>query len=85
MKRRSSKFVKKTATRICLNSIDGQDLYNKVEFKKEGLELYFLKTRQIDYLQIGKGEFVPNLSMMYDLMDFDKEQTLKLLDKYKLI
>ena len=85
MKRRSSKFEKKTSNSICLKSIGGQDLNNKVEFKKEGLELYFLKTGQIDYLQIGKGEFVPNLSMMDDLMDCDKEQTLKLLDQYKLI
>ena len=85
MKRRSSKFVKKTATRICLNSIDGQDLYNKVEFKKEGLELHFLKTGQIDYLQIGKGEFVPNLSIIDVLMHCGKEQTLKLLDQYTLI
>lgn len=67
-----------------INAIGGQKLYNKADFLKHGIELFFIKTGQFSYQQFGNG-FIPNLSII-DLMMFNsKEEIINLLDNYSLI
>lgn len=66
------------------NAIGGQELYDKEDFKADGLNLYFVKTDLVPYTQ-GKNEFVPELSMIDILMHNSKDEILKLLNAYTLI
>ncbi len=67
-----------------INAIGGVDLYSKDRFKKEGIELKFLKTGNINYKQLKK-EFVPNLSILDVLMFNSPEQVSEILNNYELI
>ncbi len=78
-------ICKKKGASIYINSFGGQELYSKDEFTKNSLELFFLKTGEIKYLQMGSGEFISNLSIVDVLMHCGKLETLKLLDQYNLI
>ncbi|HRP58356.1 WbqC family protein [Agriterribacter sp.] len=66
-----------------INPIGGIELYNKKEFSENGIELSFLKTREINYKQLD-NEFIPWLSVIDVLMFNGKEKTKKLLDEYDL-
>lgn len=66
------------------NAIGGQELYDKDDFKVDGLNLYFVKTDFVPYSQ-GKNDFVPGLSMIDVLMHNSKEEVLNLLNAYTLI
>lgn len=66
------------------NAIGGQELYDKDDFKGDGLSLYFVKTDLMPYTQ-GKNDFVPGLSMIDVLMFNSKEQVKQLLNAYTLI
>ena len=66
-----------------INAIGGQELYDREEFKREGIELKFLKMNDIKYTQF-KNEFVPNLSII-DVMMFNSKMEIKeMLNKYEL-
>lgn len=52
---------------IYINSIGGLDLYNIEEFKGNGIELKFIKTKTIEYQQY-ENVFIPNLSIIDVLM-----------------
>lgn len=67
-----------------INAIGGQELYNREEFKKEGIELKFLKMGDIKYQQF-KNDFVPNLSIIDILMFNSPEQIKEMLDDYELL
>jgi hypothetical protein len=72
------------STKTYINAIGGKDLYNVNEFKKNGIELKFLQTNNINYKQF-KNEFVPNLSII-DIMMFNPVSDIKeMLNLYKLI
>lgn len=60
-----------------INSIGGKVLYDKQSFKKEGLDLFFLKTGEIKYSQVA-NEFVPFLSII-DVMMFNSIEEIQLL------
>lgn len=67
-----------------INAIGGQELYDKGEFQKAGIDLKFLETRFINYDQFD-NEFIPGLSMI-DVMMFNSPETIaKMLDAYELI
>ncbi len=65
-------ICKKEKADIYINPIGGKELYDKAEFKQQGLDLFFLKTGGIRYSQ-NTIEFVPWLSiidvMMYNAPD----------------
>lgn len=65
-----------------INAIGGQELYDREEFKREGIELKFLKMNDIKYTQF-KNEFVPNLSIIDALMFNSPEQIRVMLTEYK--
>ena len=67
-----------------INAIGGQALYDKAEFAKNGIELYFIKMNEVKYKQFD-NEFVPNLSFIDVLMFNDKAKVRELLTRYELV
>lgn len=67
-----------------INAIGGQDLYDKSSFKKEGIELSFIKTNPIEYKQFN-NKFEPWLSIIDLLMFNSKEDLNKHINNYSLI
>lgn len=64
-----------------INPIGGIELYEKGEFIQNGIELKFIKTDSIEYVQCG-NKFIPNLSII-DVMMFNSKKELKeLLKRY---
>ena len=66
------------------NAIGGQELYNKNDFKADGIDLHFVKTELSPYPQL-KNEFVPGLSMIDVLMFNHPKEVKQLLTNYKLV
>ena len=67
-----------------INSIGGKKLYSKKRFRKNNIELSFLKTKKIEYEQFGY-DFVPNLSIIDVLMFNSKKKIKNMLSKYELV
>ena len=67
-----------------INAIGGQKLYDREEFKREGIELKFIKMGDIKYKQF-KNEFVPNLSIIDVMMFNSPEQIKEMLDDFELL
>jgi hypothetical protein len=67
-----------------VNSIGGQDLYDKGEFSGHGLNLEFLRSEVAEYRQF-ENEFVPSLSIMDVLMFNDTDSVKSMLSHYVLI
>ena len=76
-------ICKKENANIYINPIGGIELYNKEDFKKNGLELFFLKTLDIRYKQFN-NEFIPNLSIIDVMMFNSVDEINKMLDNYEL-
>ena len=67
-----------------INSIGGTKLYDFQEFKKNGIELVFLKPDEIVYHQFSE-EFISNLSII-DVMMFNSIPEIQdMLNRYTLI
>lgn len=69
---------------VYINAIGGQELYDSEEFKKNGIELKFIKMGKIQYKQF-KNEFVPNLSIIDVMMFNSPEKIHDMLDDYELL
>lgn len=67
-----------------INPIGGIELYNKSDFRQNGIELKFLKTNEIKYPQF-KNEFVPFLSIIDTLMFNSVDKVNEFLNNYELI
>jgi len=78
-------IVKYKKAKTYINPIGGMELYKKEDFKKEGIELLFLKSKNIEYKQFSNS-FVPWLSIV-DVMMFNSRETISeyLNNSYKLI
>lgn len=64
-----------------VNPIGGIEIYSSEAFLKEGVELRFLKSKNIQYNQLG-NDFVPWLSII-DILMFNDYQTMQnLLNEY---
>jgi len=59
-----------------INPIGGIELYSREIFKNEGIDLYFLKSKDISYRQFN-NEFVPWLSII-DVIMFNSRDYLKI-------
>lgn len=71
------------ATRY-INSIGGQALYSASAFAERGVELRFIQSRPLTYVQYGHP-FVPGLSIV-DVMMFNARETVRgMLGAYDLI
>ncbi len=71
-------------TDIYINPIGGTKLYDKNFFLKEGIELKFIKSKNIVYRQFNH-EFVPWLSIIDVLMFNSIEEINEMLNQYELI
>jgi hypothetical protein len=67
-----------------INPIGGLELYSNESFKKNNIQLKFLKTEQINYVQYNNN-FVSSLSILDVLMFNNKFEIMKMLDRYSLI
>lgn len=77
-------LCKATDTDVYINAIGGMELYDREEFKTQGLDLKFIKTNPIEYEQFGK-QFVPWLSIMDVMMFNDKATVKRFLNEYQLV
>ena len=77
-------ICEQTGAETYINAIGGQILYNKEQFKEQGIDLQFLKTNEIKYTQFDKP-FVPNLSILDVLMFNSKKEIAEMLNNYELI
>ncbi|MCQ2312929.1 MAG: WbqC family protein [Paludibacteraceae bacterium] len=66
------------------NAIGGQELYDKADFKNEGINLSFIETKQVEYKQFS-NPFISGLSMIDVLMFNSPQQVRTLLNAYNLI
>ncbi len=67
-----------------INAIGGQELYDKDDFKKSGIELSFIKSHPITYKQFD-NEFVPWLSIIDVMMFNSVEEIGVMLEQYELV
>lgn len=58
-----------------INAIGGVELYDKDDFRLQGIDLKFIKTRPLEYAQLG-SEFVPWLSIL-DVLMFNPLNTVR--------
>ena len=67
------------------NSIGGYELYSKAEFQENGIDIKFLKIKDILYRQFNDTIFIENLSIL-DVMMFNSKDKIKLLlGEYEII
>ena len=66
------------------NAIGGQELYDKNDFRVDGINLQFVQTNLTPYAQLG-NEFVPGLSLIDVLMFNNPIQVKQMLTNYTLI
>ena len=69
---------KKTKSSEYINLIGGVNLYAKNEFKKNNIELKFIKTLNFKYNQIS-NDFHENLSIIDIIMNCSKEEIKNIL------
>ena len=67
-----------------INAIGGMELYCKDTFKRNKIELNFIKTLNVEYKQFTNN-FIPNLSIIDVLMFNSKEEIKHLLNEYELV
>jgi hypothetical protein len=66
------------------NAIGGMELYSKDEFKKDGVDLFFVKSKPVQYKQFS-NDFVPWLSIIDVMMFCDKAEIQNMLNSYEII
>lgn len=67
-----------------INPIGGVELYSKSLFMQEGIDLFFLRSKPIQYKQFN-SDFIPWLSII-DVLMFNSKDTVKtFLTEYELI
>lgn len=76
-------ITKDLGSKDYVNAMGGQDLYSPASFKKEGVNLFFLKPEALPYQQFY-NEFVPWLSIIDVLMFNSKVDINRLLKAYRL-
>lgn len=67
-----------------INAIGGVELYDKKEFESSGIDLKFIKSKDIKYRQFN-DVFVPWLSIVDVMMFNDKEKIKQMLKEYELV
>lgn len=70
-------ITKQLKANTYINSIGGQNLYQKSDFKKEGIDLMFQKMNDVELDQ-------PYLSILHQLFTYPREHLIKQLSKYEL-
>ena len=78
-------ICKSRSVNTYINAIGGYELYSSSAFNAHGIDLKFIKSKNIEYRQFG-GEFVPWLSII-DVLMFNSPEFIKseILPAYELI
>ncbi len=77
-------IIKRQGAKTYINAIGGKTLYSKECFAQNGIDLFFLETKNIEYEQFT-DDFVPNLSVI-DVMMFNSQvQIREMLNEYTLV
>jgi hypothetical protein len=63
------------AARAYVNPIGGVELYDPEDFQQQGIELAFLRSKPLEYPQLGSG-FVPSMSIV-DVLMFNPLETVR--------
>jgi hypothetical protein len=66
------------------NAIGGISLYSKNDFKDYFIDLKFIKSGNIEYMQFG-ADFIANLSIIDVMMFNDRERIVEYLSDYELV
>jgi hypothetical protein len=77
-------LCKKENAQVYINAAGGMELYSRDNFLKEGIQLYFLKSGEINYHQFNK-EFVPFLSIIDVMMFNSSAEISSMLNDFELI
>ncbi|MBD2704548.1 WbqC family protein [Spirosoma sp. BT702] len=78
-------ICRQTGATQYINPIGGTELYDKPTFAEAGIQLNFIKSKKVEYHQLGKtAEFVPWLSIIDVLMNNDVPAVQTMLDEYEL-
>lgn len=77
-------ICKKSNSNHYINPIGGTELYNKVDFEIENIQLNFIKTKPIKYNQFS-NEFVPYLSIIDLIMFVNKTEIKLLINEFELV
>jgi hypothetical protein len=77
-------ICKKEGADHYINPIGGQEIYDKLLFEKENINMNFIESEKIVYHQFG-NDFVPYLSMIDCLMFLNKDQIRNELNTFKLV
>ena len=77
-------LCKKLSGDIYINPAGGMELYDKEEFRENGIELLFHKMRPVIYPQFS-NTFIPSLSILDVMMFNDKSAIKNLLTEFDLI
>lgn len=77
-------ICKKIGGNQYINAIGGRELYIKDDFEKEGIELCFIKTKDIVYRQYTDS-FIPNLSIIDVMMFNSREDIKRMLGLYDIV
>jgi len=73
-------IAKQSGKQTYVNAIGGQSLYNKSEFKAQGIDLAFIEAQTIEYKQF-ENDFVPFLSILDVLMFNSIDDSNEMLNK----
>lgn len=77
-------ICRKLSTTVYINPIGGLELYDSESFKFNGIDLKFIKSKNVEYKQFD-NEFVPNLSIIDVMMFNSSDEVKKMLNMYELI
>lgn len=77
-------ICKAQAATTYINAIGGRELYDKEEFKANGIDLEFIQPRKVAYEQFIEP-FVPWLSIIDIIMFNDTENAKQMLKEYVLV
>lgn len=77
-------LCKAVGARTYINAIGGVGLYEKDAFQKRDLELRFIRSKPLDYVQFD-NQFVPWLSIIDVMMFNPKSRITQILQEYELV
>jgi hypothetical protein len=69
-------IVKALKADVYINPIGGVDLYNKMDFANDDIDLKFIKTNEFEYCQFDENNFIPFLSII-DVMMFKSKKLIQ--------
>jgi hypothetical protein len=76
-------IAKSYQAEIYINPYGGEEIFNRDQYQKEGIEIKFLKNDLTPYNQ-RRGRFEPGLSIIDVMMFNSPEECLNLINQYQL-